>query len=294
MHYIYKATNKINGKIYIGQTNNLKRRFYEHISDSRSCHQPFDKALRKYGIDNFDIKIIDSSNQKDKINKLEIYYISKFNSKVPVGYNVANGGEGGSNWNLRPIVMLDLKGNFIEEYDYIMQCEEKNGLDHSRISASCKCKQIRYKNNIFMYKSDYEKYGARKYIKPVSTKRKKIIQYDLSGNKINEYDSITLASQITKIERSNISSCLIKKVKSSGGYIWRYKGEPSPGKRVIERLRIEQYTKDDKYIRTFPSCSEAARTLGLHNKAYKTIWAKLDTNQSCYGFKWKKEKINIM
>lgn len=288
MHYIYKVKNKINGKIYIGQTNNLKRRFNEHMNDKRSEHQPFGRALRKYGLANFDIKIIDSSNKKEEINKLEIYYISKFNSKVPNGYNVANGGDGGSNWNLQPIVMLDLDGNFIEGYDYIMQCAEKNRLDHSRISASCKCKQIRYKDYIFMYKSDYEKYGSRKYIKPISTRRKKIIQYDLNGTKIKEYASVTIASENTGIGRSNISSCLIKKVKSSGGYIWRYMGESRPEKRVVERLLIGQYTKDNEFITSFPSCSEAARALGLPNKAYKVIWSKLDTKYSCYGFKWKK------
>ena len=98
IHYIYCYVNKTNGKKYIGQTNNLERRKKQHIQDSIHCFQgheisyelPFHRAIRKYGIDNFEyniLEIIDTENW-DEVNKLESYYIRKENTMAPNGYNL--------------------------------------------------------------------------------------------------------------------------------------------------------------------------------------------------------------
>ena len=55
-YYIYKATNKINGKSYIGQSNNIERRFSEHKT---KIDIPIEIAIRKYGIDAFNFEIIE-------------------------------------------------------------------------------------------------------------------------------------------------------------------------------------------------------------------------------------------
>ena len=65
MHYIYKVTNKINGKIYIGQTNNFEKRKREHLLDKRTNHQAFKRALNKYGFDGFDWEIIDKCEEEE-------------------------------------------------------------------------------------------------------------------------------------------------------------------------------------------------------------------------------------
>ena len=292
MHYIYKVTNKINGKIYIGQTNNFEKRKREHLLDKRTNHQAFKRALNKYGFDGFDWEIIDKCETKEEINKKEKYYINYYNSKVPNGYNIANGGEGGSNWNLQPIVMLNLNGEFIKKYDYITQCENETGLNHSTISACCKGKHLRYKDYIFMYEKDYLKNGPRKYIKLEKCRKKKINKYDLNGNYICSYNSVTEASIDNDIERTNISSCLIKKIKSSGGFIWTYENEEAPSKKVIRRIEIEQYDIDGNLLNKFDSCKEAERTLNLRHNAYKVIWKNLDKNRVAYGYKWKRIKHN--
>lgn len=90
---IYKITNKINGKIYIGQTiRSLNKRIYEHLARGRNTY--FDRALHKYGIQNFNIEVIDYAENKDELNKKESYYIKFFNCKFPFGYNLTDGGEG--------------------------------------------------------------------------------------------------------------------------------------------------------------------------------------------------------
>ncbi len=292
MYYIYKVTNKENGKIYIGQTNNFKRRIKEHLKDKRTNHQPFKRALNKYGKDGFTWEIIDKCNLKKEINDKEKYYINYYNSKIPKGYNITNGGDGGSNWNLQPIVMLNLDGKFIKKYDYITQCENETGLNHSTISACCKGKHLRYKNYIFMYEKEYLKNGPRIYNKPKNYRKRKIKKYDLDGNYICSYDSITEASEVNNIGRTNISSCLTKKVKSSGGFIWTYENEQPPSKKVIKRTEIEQYDISGNLLNKFDSCKEAERSLNLKNNSYKVIWKNLDKNKVTYGYIWKKIKHN--
>jgi group I intron endonuclease len=90
---IYKIQNKINGKIYIGQTSqSLNRRISRHIHDNKT---PIQKAITKYGIGSFDISIIDYADSTDVLNEKESYWISFFNCKPPFGYNLSDGGEHG-------------------------------------------------------------------------------------------------------------------------------------------------------------------------------------------------------
>ena len=87
---IYKATNKINGKVYVGQTvRSLSERMAEH---ARHTETAFDKAVKKYGLDAFVVEQIDSASDMDELNQKEIYWISFYNSVVPNGYNMCEGG----------------------------------------------------------------------------------------------------------------------------------------------------------------------------------------------------------
>lgn len=93
---VYIITNKINGKQYIGQTTQtIQRRWQGHIVDSKRRHSdtPLYRAFRKYGVENFIIeKLCDAANI-DELNSLEEWAIKNLWSRVPFGYNVANGGK---------------------------------------------------------------------------------------------------------------------------------------------------------------------------------------------------------
>jgi group I intron endonuclease len=93
---IYKSTNKINGKVYIGQTTQtLEKRIKGHIKESRiDNNRPFMLSINKYGSDNFTFEIIDTSNNIDELNEKEIYWIDFYNSISPNGYNITGGGQG--------------------------------------------------------------------------------------------------------------------------------------------------------------------------------------------------------
>ena len=88
---IYKIENKINGKIYIGQSNNIQRRIKEHQIKGASSRIPVDVAIQKYGKDNFTYTVIEETTI-DKLNQAEEFWINYFNS-IETGYNCSKGGE---------------------------------------------------------------------------------------------------------------------------------------------------------------------------------------------------------
>ena len=97
MMIIYKATNKINKMSYIGQTvKNLNRRIQQHANDAKRCNQFFYRALRKYGMNNFNWSIIKKCENIQELNIWEKYYILFFNTKKPYGYNLTDGGQNGA------------------------------------------------------------------------------------------------------------------------------------------------------------------------------------------------------
>lgn len=95
---IYKIENLITKKIYIGQSTNIEKRFYDHkrryflLNENTVLY----KSMRKYGLENFDFKIIEKCN-KEELNEKEIFYIAFYNSLVPFGYNINIGGNCGFN-----------------------------------------------------------------------------------------------------------------------------------------------------------------------------------------------------
>lgn len=97
---IYKIVNNINSKIYIGQSINIHKRWYEHkyksnYIDDRSFNSLLHQAIRKYGIENFSFEIIEQFSEKDclLIDEREQFYISFYNCITPNGYNILNGGQ---------------------------------------------------------------------------------------------------------------------------------------------------------------------------------------------------------
>lgn len=90
---IYKITNDINNKIYIGQSKNPDHRGKEHIwrsQENDADNSLIHKAMKKYGIKHFKMSII---GWYDNYNEMEKYYIKQYNSLSPNGYNIALGGE---------------------------------------------------------------------------------------------------------------------------------------------------------------------------------------------------------
>jgi group I intron endonuclease len=98
---VYIATNKINGKKYIGYTTKtLEKRRKEHLYKSKYISDKhyfylFKSAIRKYGIDSFEWEILENCSSIEDCCDKEIYYINEYNTISPNGYNLTKGGNGG-------------------------------------------------------------------------------------------------------------------------------------------------------------------------------------------------------
>ena len=91
---IYKITNKINGKAYIGQTiQDVEKRWRRHCSNCEN-KSAISKAIKKYGKDNFTFEVIEENiDNIELLNSLEVHYISVLNTMYPSGYNLMLGGD---------------------------------------------------------------------------------------------------------------------------------------------------------------------------------------------------------
>jgi group I intron endonuclease len=124
---IYKSTNKIDKKIYIGQTTqDLDKRIKNHLKESKNnIKRPFLMSLKKYGLDNFIFEVIDSASNLEELNEKEIFWINFYNSVSPNGYNLTGGGQGKkliSTKELRLRISEGLKNS--EKWNKIINSEE--------------------------------------------------------------------------------------------------------------------------------------------------------------------------
>lgn len=94
IYSIYKVTNKVNNKIYIGFDSNWPRRKWEHKSAYTKKQNKFYYALKKYGFENFEWEVIyQSKDREHTLKQIEPYFIKLYASNI-TGYNSTFGGEG--------------------------------------------------------------------------------------------------------------------------------------------------------------------------------------------------------
>ena len=181
---IYKITNLINGKIYIGQSIQIEERWKKHRIDAfnpkvkNKYKSHLYSSIRKYGIDNFLFEIIEETEQEN-LDIRERYWIQYYNTTNPeFGYNLTTGGqEGSNNTNTNPIYQYDLDGNFIKSYTSIAIASKITGINKSAISAcSNNDANIKFAGGFI-----WRKYKVNKLDKvPVNfRKTEKIYQYNL-------------------------------------------------------------------------------------------------------------------
>lgn len=99
MKFIYKITNQINGKVYVGQTYDLAQRRSQHLREGKlegKLKRPLYCAMRKHDIENFIFEVIEECLE-NIVDEREIYWISTLDSMNPEkGYNLTPGGDGWS------------------------------------------------------------------------------------------------------------------------------------------------------------------------------------------------------
>lgn len=228
---IYKITSPT-GRIYIGQSINLKNREKQHKNINESKKQiKLYRSFNKYGIINHKFEIIEYCKLEELDNK-EIYW-GNFYDVLNHGLNCKLGKGRGLVSNdlkekmkisnkrkkIKPVLQYDLHGNFIKKWDAIKDAEDYLKTEnHTNISACCLGKQKSAWGYIWKYQKG-----------PIETKIKGIKhtliveQYDLEGNFIKEWESVKQIKEILGFAYSTIYECLNGKWKQTNGYIWKYK-----------------------------------------------------------------------
>ena len=197
--YIYKLTNRINDKVYIGQTYNLQTRLNSHKSKALNTKNKFYNAVRKYGWENFELSILSTitANTKEELStlldKLEIEYIRQYNS-YKSGYNSTLGGHSKRGYKLS------------EEFSE--KCKSRTYSDDTRkkMSISAKNRIISEETRLKLRNSAIKR-NFSKYRELTASSRNKaikralgvpVLQLDVNFNIINRFDSISDAIKYIK------------------------------------------------------------------------------------------------
>lgn len=201
MAYIYKITNNINNKIYIGKTfYSLEKRFKEHCRDSqknRNEKRPLYLAMNKYGIENFSISLIEETDIPEEREKYWIEYYGSFKN----GYNATVGGDGTKYADYDLIYSLYKEGKTYKEIQEITKYSTNT------IKIALEEKGISKEDRIIRGHQFISKIVAK-----IDPKTDEIIE---------------VYSSISEAERKNgntkhISSVCSGKRKTCKGYKWRY------------------------------------------------------------------------
>jgi group I intron endonuclease len=222
MGFIYKITNIITNKCYIGETkkNNPYLRWNEHkrkITQGIGCPALQD-AVKKYDIENFKFEILIICFDEDRFN-YEIEYIKKYNSMSPNGYNLTKGGEGGgfygkkhSNTSSKNISKALIQ-NYINNPELGKEITERNKILMNNLETKNKItNSVLNTNRCKMLKEQKLSFKDLKV---------KVSQHSMNNEFIKNYESIKQAEIETGINRKNISKMINGKVNSTGGYIWK-------------------------------------------------------------------------
>lgn len=191
---IYKITNKINGKVYVGQTiRTLEERWVEHCTPKSGC-TALGRAIQKYGRDSFTLEQIDNAENTEDLNKKEIYWIDKLNSFGVGGYNLCVGGLGNGGYFFSKETRLKMSkaqmGKTLSELTRSRMSKARRGLKRSKDAI----------------------------LKTVKGNKKKIICVETGI----VYDSAVDAELILKIGRKNIGKVLKGINKKACGYTFKY------------------------------------------------------------------------
>ena len=211
MAFIYKITNNINNKIYVGKTEySIEKRFKEHCNDAfkeRCEKRPLYSAMRKYGVENFHIELIEETNNPEE---REIYWITYYKGYED-GYNATKGGDGKKLFNYEEIAKTLKQNPYPAEVAKQFNCSA----DTVRNIAKIFNIPVKNKGNINL-----------------KTTAKTIYQFTKNNELINSFNSTVEAGQwcyenkkcatLNSGVRGHIADCANGKRKSAYGYIWRY------------------------------------------------------------------------
>ena len=262
MGFIYKITNDINDKIYIGQTiNSIEYRFRSHINETNNSDKQnkFHQALLELGINHFKVEQIEEC-PNEQLNEREQYWIQYYDS-VNNGYNTSWGGSTGNHYNRQKLLKLWNDGLNIQKIHDLI------GIDRGLLASILRQLGI----------SD-EEIKQRHYIaNRTQSKNRAVYQINyLTGDIIKQWERIMDIERELKINHTAIVNCcnLKPQVKTAGGFTWRYVENYNPNtdkqdlinlckRRPNNSKTILQFDQNLNLIGTYINSTDASKATGI-------------------------------
>lgn len=206
---------------------------FEYIDEINSIHKNEWKPLEEFWIMYFKYLGFNVLN-KNKGGGGPSFQSNNTKLKIKIsntGVKKPNSGPRGkrdisfSNKISKPIYQYDLEGNLLKEWKNLVEIQNTLNYSINGIRECCIYNQQKAYNFLWRYKSENlssPKIIDRK-VRPMEVGCKSIVQYDLIGNFIKEWSSITEANNYFKKGNKNISSCCTGNSKTAYGYKWGYK-----------------------------------------------------------------------
>ena len=205
---IYKIENKKNGKIYIGKTTRTtKERMTEHRRRSESV---IDKAIKKYGIENFSVEVIDEATTAEELDVKEIYWVEHYQSMIPNGYNQCYGGKTSVGFHHRAESKAKMSNAKKDAYN-----GPNNPFYGKKHSDESKKKMSQKRKNMAHLTDEQIKHVRE------SHHVKKVRNIETQ----EVFSSIKEAAEKHNIPPTHITRVCKGKRKSTGGYHWEYADE---------------------------------------------------------------------
>lgn len=206
---IYKTTNLLNGKFYIGKD---EKNNPEYLGSGKILKL----AINKNGKENFNKEILESCETREELNEREIYWINTL-SATTFGYNIADGGTGGRT-KFKTIFQYGKDGKFIKEWGSAADIERELKFDSSSILKACKGKLLSVKGFIWSYNDTPEPF--------IDTRAIEVLQYNRIGELIKIWPSVNKVKDEMCISDRQIQYTLDKLNLTAKGFIWlRRKGD---------------------------------------------------------------------
>jgi group I intron endonuclease len=209
IYSIYKITNLVNNKLYIGYTKNIKYRFGKHKEDSKKKDFILYRAIRKHGWENFKHEIIYQSYSLSHIKEMEKHFIQEYNTyignKKSNGYNMTLGGDTHSFLSIKFYEFIDPNGNYISGHNLLEFCAI-NDLRYDTMKNVLVGKRISHKGYRNVKFPDYIQPGNRVYV-----------VYDKDNNRI-EFTNMGQFAREHNLSEPDFQKVVAKKKKSYKGY----------------------------------------------------------------------------
>lgn len=281
--YIYKITNTINNKIYIGETTKKDpiQRWYGHlraINQGKGCPL-LRTAIQKHGKENFTFEVIRECSTEERYD-LEKQMIAEYNSLVPNGYNAIEGGIGGG-----------FKGKKHSEETKKKMSKATRDM-HANMSSELK-KEISRKISI-----NNEKYkgNSRLISDELKEKLRQRIRNLRLGKKMSEETRAKISNSLKTMNptlkeetRKKISESVKRSYENGRDRTFSDARKETLSKVMTETrgVKISQYSLDGTFIKSYPSIKIACDEVGT-TSIWKAVNGKSKTSG---GFIWKRESF---